>query len=112
MEQAAKSKVSIIVPVYHTEAYLPACLESLLNQTHRNIEILLVDDGGTDGCPEICDAYAAKDARVKVIHKQNGGVSAARNDGINAATGDFIGFVDSDDWVEKDFVEGLLAPFF
>ena len=104
--------VSIIVPVYHTEAYLPACIDSLLVQTHRNIEIILVDDGGTDGCPAICDAYAAKDARIKVLHKQNGGVSAARNDGIDAATGDYIGFVDSDDWVEKDFVEGLLAPFF
>ena len=116
MEQTAQDRasvrVSIIVPVYRTEAYLKNCLDSLLIQTHRAIEILLVDDGSDDGCPAVCDAYAARDQRVKVIHKPNGGVSAARNDGIDAATGDFIGFVDSDDWVEPDYVEGLLNPFF
>lgn len=103
--------VSIVVPVYRTEAYLAQCVESLLCQTHRELELIFVDDGSPDGCPAMLDAYAERDARVRVIHKRNGGVSAARNDGIDAATGDFIGFVDSDDWTEPTYVERLLEIF-
>lgn len=109
MEQNAL--VSIIVPVYNTEGFLPACVESLRNQTHEALELLFVDDGSTDGSGELLDAYAKEDARIRVIRKSNGGVSAARNDGIDAATGDYIGFVDSDDTVEPAFVETLLAAF-
>lgn len=109
MEQNAK--VSIIVPVYNTEAYLPACVESLRNQTHEALELLFVDDGSTDGSGALLDAYAKEDARIRVLHKTNGGVSAARNDGIDAATGNYIGFVDSDDFIEPAFVETLLAAF-
>jgi glycosyltransferase involved in cell wall biosynthesis len=105
------AKVSIIVPVYQTEAYLPACVESLRKQTYPNLELLFIDDGSTDGSGELLDAYAKDDARIRVLHKANGGVSAARNDGIDAATGDYIGFVDSDDSVEPAFVETLLAAF-
>ena len=105
------AKVSIVVPVYNTEAYLPACVESLKTQTHENLELLFVDDGSTDGSAAILDAYAKEDPRIRVIHRRNGGVSAARNDGIDAATGDFIGFVDSDDTVEPEFVETLLSAF-
>lgn len=100
--------VSVIVPVYNVEEYLPKCIESILNQTHKNLELILVDDGSPDKCPEICDEYAKKDKRVKVIHKKNAGVSAARNDGIDSATGDFIAFVDSDDWIEPEMYEKLL----
>ncbi len=104
-------KVSIIVPVYNTEAYLPACVESLQKQTHEALELLFIDDGSTDGSSALLDAYAKDDPRIRVIRKANGGVSAARNDGIEAATGDFIGFVDSDDTAEPAFVETLLAAF-
>lgn len=103
-----KDKVSVIVPVYNVETYLPKCIESILNQTHKNLELILVDDGSPDKCPEICDEYAKKDKRVKVIHKKNAGVSAARNDGIDFATGDFVAFVDSDDWIEPEMYEKLL----
>ncbi len=106
-----RTKVSIVVPVYNTEAYLPACVESLLAQTHRELELLFVDDGSTDGCSAILDAYAEKDPRIRVIHTKNGGASAARNTGIDAATGVFIGFVDSDDTVEPAYVETLLKAF-
>ena len=109
MEQSVK--VSIVVPVFNTEAYLPACVESLRKQTHEALELLFIDDGSTDGSPALLDEYAKADPRIRVIHKANGGVSAARNDGIDAATGDFIGFVDSDDSVEPAFVETLLAAF-
>lgn len=92
--------VSIIVPVYKVEPFLHRCVDSLLAQTYQNLEIILVDDGSPDNCGRICDEYAAKDPRVKVIHKKNGGVSVARNVGIEAAKGNYITFVDSDDWVE------------
>ena len=101
-------KISVIVPVYKVEKYLDRCVESIVNQTYKNLEIILVDDGSPDNCPAICDAWANKDERIKVIHKENGGVSSARNRGIDAATGDYIGFVDSDDWIEPDMYE-LLA---
>ena len=93
-------KMSIIIPIYNTEQYLNQCVDSVLNQTYRNIEIILVDDGSTDGSPKICDEYAKKDNRVKVIHKTNGGQAEARNFGIDTADGDYILFMDSDDWWE------------
>ncbi len=101
-------KVSIIVPIYNVENYLCKCINSLLNQTYKNIEIILVDDGATDNCPKICDDYKAKDNRIKVIHKKNGGLSDARNCGIDISTGEYIMFVDSDDYVNKDYVKKML----
>ena len=101
------SKVSVVVPIYKVERYLGNCIESLIGQTLKDIEIILVDDGSPDNCPSICDEYAAKDGRIKVIHKPNGGVSAARNDGLKAATGEYIIFCDSDDWMELDAFEVL-----
>lgn len=101
-------KISVIVPVYKVEPYLQKCLDSVVGQTYRNLEIILVDDGSPDRCPAICDGYAAQDSRVKVIHKENGGVSSARNAGLAAATGDWIGWVDSDDWIEPDMYGYML----
>lgn len=100
-------KFSIVVPVYKVEQFLPKCIESLTHQTLRDIEIILVDDGSPDQCGHICDQYAQEDARIQVIHKVNGGVSAARNDGLEKATGEYIIFCDSDDWMEKDACEKL-----
>lgn len=100
-------KFSIIVPIYKVEKYINKCVESLIKQTYSNIEIILVDDGSPDKCPEICDAYANLDNRIRVIHKKNGGLSDARNYGIEAANGDYILFVDSDDYVELDTCERL-----
>lgn len=94
--------ISVIVPVYKVENYLRQCLDSLAAQTLDDIEIIIVDDGSPDGCPEICDEYAAKDARMKVVHKQNGGLLSARKAGVAASSGDYIGFVDGDDWVEPE----------
>lgn len=101
-------KVSVIVPIYKVEKYLRQCLDSIVNQTYRNLEIILVDDGSPDNCGSICDEYAKKDNRIIVIHKNNGGLCAARNDGIQRATGDWIAFVDSDDWCELDYYEKML----
>lgn len=100
--------VSIIVPVYGTEAYLPECINSLCNQSHSNIEIILVDDQSPDRCPEICDFYANQDNRIKVIHQKNKGVSGARNAGLDLSTGEYIVFVDSDDELCPHAVEQLL----
>ena len=100
--------ISIIVPVYNVEKYLPRCVDSILNQTYRNLEVILVDDGTKDSCDVICDAYAQKDSRVRVIHKENGGLSSARNAGIDIARGEYLGFVDSDDWIEPETYESLL----
>lgn len=97
--------VSVIVPVYNTKEYLSQCLDSLVYQTLQNIEIIIIDDGSTDGSAEICDLYAIKDRRIKVHHKHNMGLSAARNDGLEIAKSNYIMFVDSDDWVEPDFCE-------
>lgn len=94
--------ISVIVPVYKVEKYLRQCLDSLTAQTLENMEIVVVDDGSPDGCPAICDEYAARDARVKVVHKENGGLLSARKAGLAASIGDYIGFVDGDDWVEPD----------
>lgn len=102
--------VSIIVPVYNVERYLPRCIESILRQTYTNFELILVDDGTPDRSGIICDKYAEKDSRIKVIHKENGGVSTARNAGIDAAQGEWITFIDSDDWVSYDYLEHLTNP--
>ena len=102
-------KVSIIVPVYNVEKYLNRCVESIVKQTYTNLEIILVDDGSPDNCPAMCDAWAERDSRIKVIHKENGGVSSARNIGIDNADGDYISFVDSDDYVENNFISSLLS---
>lgn len=99
--------ITVIIPVYKVEKHLPKCLESVINQTHGNLEIILVDDGSPDHCGKICDEYAERDKRIRVIHKKNEGVSAARNDGLAAATGAFIGFVDSDDYIQRDMYEVL-----
>ena len=96
---------SIVVPVYKVEQYLRRCIDSLLAQTYRDFEIILVDDGGTDSCPEICDVYAEVDPRIKVIHKPNGGLSDARNAGLRAAVGEYVLFVDSDDSIVPDTLE-------
>lgn len=101
---------SIVVPVYKVEAYLDNCVQSLINQTYPDIEILLVDDGSPDNCPALCDTYARQDSRIKVIHKENGGLSDARNAGIEAASGEYLIFVDSDDCIQPDTCERLL-PF-
>ena len=101
-------KISIIVPVYKVEKYLDKCVNSIVGQTYKNLEIILVDDGSPDNCPAMCDEWAQKDSRIKVIHKKNGGLSSARNAGLDACTGDYIGFVDSDDWIEPDMYEYLL----
>ncbi len=97
-----KPKVSIVVPVYNVEKYLQCCMDSLLNQTLTDIEIILVDDRSPDNCPALCDSYAKQDDRVKVIHKNNAGLGYARNSGMEIATGEYIAFVDSDDYVERD----------
>ena len=105
----SKPLVSIIIPVYNVEKYLEKCIASVVNQTYTNLEIILIDDGSPDNCPAICDQWQAKDSRIKVIHQQNGGLSVARNEGLKIATGEFIGFVDSDDWIEPEMYQTLLA---
>ena len=100
--------ISIIIPVYQVEEYLKQCIESVLHQTYSNLEIILVDDGSADRSPKICDEYAAKDKRVKVIHKKNGGLVSARKAGIQIATGELIGYVDSDDWIDNYMYEAML----
>ena len=110
MQNAAKGDtVSVIVPVYKVEQYLDRCMQSLLGQTYSNLEIILVDDGSPDGCPALCDRYAQQDSRVKVIHKRNAGLGFARNSGLDVATGEYVSFVDSDDYVTPDMVEKLYA---
>ena len=106
------SKISVIVPVYNVEQYLPQCLDSIINQTYKNLEIICVDDGSPDNSGKILDEYAKKDKRIKVIHQENQGVSVARNTGLDNATGKYIGFVDPDDWIEADYYETLTANLF
>lgn len=101
--------ISVIVPVYKVEKYLDKCVRSIVDQTYTNLEILLVDDGSPDNCGAMCDAWAQKDKRIRVIHKENGGLSDARNVGMAAATGEYIAFVDSDDWVHVRYIERLYA---
>lgn len=100
--------ISVIVPVYNVEKYLNECIDSILAQTYTDFELILVDDGATDRCPEICDEYAKKDKRIQVIHQENSGLSVARNTGLDAANGEYITFVDSDDVVSKIYLERLL----
>ncbi|MBR5021230.1 MAG: glycosyltransferase, partial [Oscillospiraceae bacterium] len=102
-----RPKVSIVVPIYRVEKYLSQCVDSLLNQTLEQIEIILVDDGSPDSCGAIADAYAQKDSRIKVIHQSNAGLGPARNTGMQAAAGTYIGFVDSDDWVRPEMYQRL-----
>ena len=100
--------ISVIVPIYKVENYLTACVDSIMNSTYKDLEVILVDDGSPDGCPAICDRYAARDSRVQVIHQSNQGVSAARNAGLMAAEGDYIAFVDGDDVIHPQMLETLL----
>ena len=102
-----QNRLSVIVPVYNVEKYIHKCIDSIIGQTFTDLEIILIDDGSPDRCGEICDEYAERDARVKVIHKENQGLSAARNDGIEHATGEWIAFVDSDDWCAPDYYQRL-----
>ena len=99
--------ISVIVPVYKVEKYLKKCVDSIINQTYRNLEIILVDDGSPDSCPQMCDEYLKIDSRIKVIHQENGGLSAARNAGIRISNGEYIGFVDSDDYIVPTMYEIL-----
>ena len=101
------SLISVIIPVYKTEKYLDKCVSSVVNQTYRNLEIILVDDGSPDRCPEICDEWAKKDSRIRVIHKENGGAADAKNTGLDAATGDYIALVDSDDIIAPEMYRSL-----
>ncbi len=106
--------ISVVVPVYKVEEYLNKCVDSIINQTYKNLEIILVDDGSPDNCPKICDEYAKKDNRIKVIHKTNGGLSDARNAGIKEARGQLIGFVDSDDYIDNrmyEYLYGLIKKY-
>lgn len=103
-----EQKISVIIPVYKVEPYLRKCLDSVIGQTYQHLEIILVDDGSPDNCGAICDEYAAQDSRIKVTHQKNAGLSAARNAGLRIASGDYLGFVDSDDWVEPEMFGALL----
>ncbi len=102
-----KPLISVIVPIYMIDHYVGICIESIINQTYKNLEIILVDDGGKDRCPEICDLYASKDSRIKVIHKPNGGLVSARKAGLQQSDGAYISYVDGDDWIGPGFIEGL-----
>lgn len=103
-----KPLISIIVPVYNVEHYLKQCINSIINQTYDHLEIILVDDGSLDACPQICDYYAKKDKRIKVLHKRNGGLADARNAGLKIASGEYIGFVDSDDYIDPMMYEKMI----
>ena len=102
--------ISVLVPVYNTNQYLPRCIDSILGQSFTDFELLLIDDGSTDGSAKICDAYAEKDSRIRVLHKENGGVSSARNLGLNEAKGEWVVFVDSDDWISDNCIKLLTEP--
>lgn len=104
-----KKKISVIIPVYKVEKFIHACVDSVLQQTYDNLEVILVDDGSPDQCPEICDQYAKQDARVCVIHQENQGVSVARNAGIAAVTGDYVTYLDSDDTLKDNYCEKMLT---
>lgn len=101
------SLISVIVPIYKVQDYLDECIESIINQTYSNIEVILVDDGSPDRCPQMCDEWAKRDSRIRVVHKKNGGLSSARNAGIDVAKGEYISFVDSDDFICKDALQNL-----
>ncbi len=103
----SKAKISVIIPIYNVEKYLSRCVDSVLSQALTDLEVILVNDGSPDGCGKICDEYREKDERVKVVHKENGGLSSARNAGLDVATGEYTFFLDSDDWLEKDGLNKL-----
>lgn len=103
--------ISVIIPVYNVEKYLPICIESVINQTYKNFEVIFIDDGSTDSSGALCDKYAEKDSRVRVIHKENAGVSAARNDGIEISTGELIYFLDADDWIDLCLFEEIIKIY-
>lgn len=104
--------ISVIVPIYNVGAYLSECLDSILTQSYLNLEILLIDDGSTDACPQICDRYARKDNRIRVVHQKNGGLSHARNVGMELASGSFLSFIDADDTIRRNFIEMLYTACF
>lgn len=104
-------EISVIVPVYKVEKYLDRCIESIVNQTYPDLELILVDDGSPDNCPALCDAWAERDERIRVIHKKNGGLSSARNAGMDVMCGKYVCFIDSDDWIELNFLEVLRSLF-
>ena len=108
MQNPNKKIISIIVPVFNTEKYVKKCIESILCQSYKNIELIIIDDGSTDNSGLIIDEYSMLDSRIKVVHKQNGGQASARNIGLDLAKGDYIGFVDSDDWIEPTMIENML----
>ena len=108
-EEKQTEVISVAVAVYNSDAFLERAIESILNQTYRNLEVILVDDGSTDRCPEICDRYAKQDPRVRVIHKKNGGLFSSRNVGMEQATGTYLAFVDGDDWLEPEMYEKMLS---
>ena len=109
MSRTAELLLTVIVPVYNTEKYLSKCVNSIVSQTYENLEIFLVDDGSTDGSPQICDRFAAEDGRIRVIHKENGGQALARNRALMECTGEYVTFADSDDWLEEDAYEAMMA---
>lgn len=104
----SKPLISIAIPVYNVERYLPLCIDSVLNQDYENYEVILVDDGSTDGCPGICDSYAKTNRRISVVHRQNGGVGEARNNGLDVATGEYVYFLDSDDTIQPDTLSAFV----
>lgn len=108
-QEKQTEKITVAVAVYNSDSYLDRTIQSILNQTYKNLEVILVDDGSTDNCPAICDKYAAQDPRVRVIHKKNGGLYTSRNVGMEAATGDYLAFMDGDDWIDPDMYENLLS---
>lgn len=108
--QLENVKVSVVVPIYKVEKYLMQCVDSILSQTHKNLEVILVDDGSPDCCPKICDQYANIEHRVRVIHKENEGLTSARKAGVLMSTGDYVIYVDGDDWIETDYLENMLSP--
>ena len=108
MQRNEEALISVIIPVYNVSQYLDKCIQTVIHQTYRNLEIILVDDGSTDDSGRICDEYAEQDKRIKVIHKNNGGLSDARNAGLDLASGDYIGFIDSDDWVDTLYFEKMI----
>ena len=103
------AKVSIIVPIYNVEPYLAKCIDSILEQTYKDFECILVNDGSTDNCGEICEQYANKDDKIKVVYKENGGLSSARNAGLDLATGEYVCFIDSDDYIHCKYLEALMS---
>lgn len=105
-------RISVIVPVYNSESYLPKCIDSIIGQTYENLEIILVNDGSTDQSVSICEDYVQKDSRIKVLHKSNGGQASARNQGLAVATGDYISFIDSDDWIDNRMYAHAMGVFF